>query len=53
MIFSVEFKSVNLLKFINIKRLWIFTTNGRYRVQNFELHLILKNCYKNNRFLEF
>jgi len=31
----------------------MFTTMGSYRVQNFELYLILKNCFKNNRFLEF
>jgi hypothetical protein len=44
---------VNPGKYKNFRWLREYLTNSFYRVQNFELHFILKNCFKNNRFIEF
>ncbi len=47
------FKSVNPVKYKDFGWLRIDGTNVMFWVQNFELLHILKNCFNNNRFLEF
>jgi len=35
-----------------ISRLWTLPFGRQARVQNFELHAIFENCFKNKRFIE-
>ena len=48
-----RFKSVNPVNFKDFGWLRMDGTNGMLWVQNYELLYILKNCFNNNRFLEF